>query len=98
MQFLPCRHGAAGVNDPVSCMHIADDSGGLRKAEEEEGIEEEDPTVHFAPRTTAADAANDTKSLDRKLAHRCVPAPLAPRGSLVWLRALSAVSLVAARL
>jgi len=49
---------------------MADDSGGLRKAEEEEGIEEEDPTVHFAPRTTKADASNDTKSLDRKLANR----------------------------
>jgi len=47
-----------------------DESGGLRKAEEEEGIAEEDPVLGFAPRVTQADAENDLQSLDRKLANR----------------------------
>jgi len=47
-----------------------DDSGGLRKAEEAEGVKEDDPMLGFAPRVTEADAANDVKSLDRKLDKR----------------------------
>jgi len=47
-----------------------DDSGGLRKAEEADGIKEDDPMLGFAPRVTEADAANDVKSLDRKLDKR----------------------------
>jgi hypothetical protein len=57
---------------PLPDDWFRDDTGGLRKVEEEEGVEMEDATVGFAPRTTEADASNDTKSLERKLARRCV--------------------------
>jgi len=62
----------AAMAKPLPDDWFRDDSGGLRKAEEEEGVEEADPTLGFAPRTTEADASNDTKSLERKLAKRCV--------------------------
>ena len=58
---------------PLPDDWFRDDSGGLRKAEEEDGVEEEDPVLGFAPRITEADTANDTKSLNRKLANRWDP-------------------------
>ena len=54
---------AMALAKPLPDDWFRDDSGGLRKAEEEEGVEEQDPVAGFAPRKTPADDANDTKSL-----------------------------------
>ena len=56
---------AMALAKPLPDDWFRDDSGGLRKAEEEEGVEEQDPVAGFAPRKTPADDANDTKSLGK---------------------------------